>query len=544
MKFAKAKNEAGSVIELLPHMANRHGLIAGATGTGKTVTLQTLSELFSLQGVPVFMADVKGDLSGLAAAGKPGEKLQKRFDLLGLGDYGFSASPVVFWDVYGEKGHPVRTTISEMGPQILARLMNLNETQASVLLILFRIADEAGLLLLDIKDLSAMIQLVQENLDKFKPQYGHLSPASLGTIQRALLTLESLGARDFFGEPAFNVLDLLQTDAQGRGMLNILTADKLLLSPVVYSSFLLWMLSELYETLPEVGDLPKPKLVFFFDEAHLLFKDTPDALVEKIEQLVRLVRSKGVGIYFVTQSPSDVPPTVLGQLAHRVQHALRAFTPIDKKAVKTAAETMRPNPDFDAAQVITELGVGEALVSVLDEKGVPSIVEQAWIYPPHSRMGAISDDERKQVMSQSPVAVSCRGLLRAGHRPRVGLRSPVAAQGGNCACFFVRTAGKEIRLFVGQQARARQYHDQRQLGQAGRKTGRRKRFVGHHFRQHRPARRAQAGPHRKSGHKRDAQHGLRLRARAYARPAGFPDRHRLAQAEIVAFARMHRPFLV
>lgn len=403
MQFAKSKT-ADSYIDILPNLANRHGLIAGATGTGKTVTLQTLAEQFSRNGVPVFMADVKGDLSGMGAAGTASDRIKTRLDLLKLNDFDYAPCPVMFWDVYGKKGHPVRSTLSEIGPQLLGRLMNLNETQASVLMILYRIADEAGLLLLDLKDMNALIQLVQENLDKFKPQYGHLSPASLGIIQRGIITLENEGAKDFFGEPAFNVMDLLQTDAKGHGIVSILAADKLLLSPVVYSTFLLWMLSELYETLPEVGDLPKPKLVFFFDEAHLLFRDTPKPLVEKIEQVVRLVRSKGVGIYFVTQSPSDIPPTILGQLAHRVQHALRAFTPIDKKAVDTAADTMRPNPAFKTSDVITELGVGEALVSVLDAKGTPTMVEQCYIFPPHSRIGPLTDDERAGVIAQSPAA--------------------------------------------------------------------------------------------------------------------------------------------
>lgn len=403
MQFAKSKT-ADSYIDILPNLANRHGLIAGATGTGKTVTLQTLAEQFSRNGVPVFMADVKGDLSGMGAAGAASDRIKTRLDLLKLADFDYAPCPVMFWDVYGQKGHPVRSTLSEIGPQLLGRLMNLNETQASVLMILYRIADEAGLLLLDLKDMNALIQLVQENLDKFKPQYGHLSPASLGIIQRGIITLENEGAKDFFGEPAFNVMDLLQTDNAGRGIVSILAADKLLLSPVVYSTFLLWMLSELYETLPEVGDLPKPKLVFFFDEAHLLFRDTPKPLVEKIEQVVRLVRSKGVGIYFVTQSPSDIPPAILGQLAHRVQHALRAFTPIDKKAVDTAADTMRPNPAFKTSDVITELGVGEALVSVLDAKGTPTMVEQCYIFPPHSRIGPLTDDERAAVIAQSPVA--------------------------------------------------------------------------------------------------------------------------------------------
>lgn len=399
-----AQSIDGTPISILPRLANRHGLITGATGTGKTVTLQRLAEQFSLKGVPVFLADVKGDLSGIAAAGVTSEKLSARLEKLKMTDHCFQAFPTDFWDVYAQSGHPVRTTLSEVGPALLARMMNLNDTQASVLQILFKIADDAGLLLLDMKDLTALLQLVQENLEKFKPQYGHLSPASLGTIQRSLLSLETQGGKGFFGEPGFNVQDLLQTDPQGRGYVNILSSEKLLLQPVLYSTFLLWMLSELFETLPEVGDLDKPKLIFFFDEAHLLFKDAPKALVEKIEQVVRLIRSKGVGVYFVTQMPSDIPVTILGQLSHRVQHALRAFTPADRKSVVAAAESMRPNPKFKTEDVITELGVGEALVSVLDEAGAPTVVERCWILPPASRIGPLTPAERSQVLNQSPVA--------------------------------------------------------------------------------------------------------------------------------------------
>lgn len=403
MQIQLARTSNGSNINLLPQLANRHGLIAGATGTGKTVTLQVLAENFSKMGVPVFMADVKGDLSGVAAPGTPSEKLKKRMNELGLQEPQWASCPVLFWDVFGKQGHPVRTTISEMGPMLLSRLMSLNETQSSVLQVLFKIADDGGLLLLDLKDVEALIKTVQENLEKFKQQYGHLSPASLGTIQRSLLTLEERGAKNFFGEPALNIEDLLQTNSQGQGYIHVLAADQLLLTPTVYSTFLLWMLSELFENLPEVGDLEKPKLVFFFDEAHFLFKEAPKALIEKIEQVVRLIRSKGVGVYFVTQNPLDIPETVLGQLSHRVQHALRAFTPLDQKAVKVAAQTLRANPAFSAETAITEMGVGEALISVLDEKGAPTIVERAFVLPPGSRIGPLTNEERKQVIDKSPV---------------------------------------------------------------------------------------------------------------------------------------------
>ncbi len=388
-------------IALLPALANRHGLITGATGTGKTVTLQKLAESFSRIGVPVFMADVKGDLSGVAAAGVASAKLKERVTQLGVEMPGFAACPAEFWDVFGTAGHPVRATISDMGPLLLARLLNLNDTQAGVLQLVFRIADDNGLLLLDLKDLRAVIQYVGDNAKQFTTEYGNVSVASIGAIQRGLLSLESEGANNFFGEPMLDIADLMQTDANGHGIVNILAAEKLANSPRLYSTFLLWLLSELFEHLPEVGDVDKPKLVFFFDEAHLLFNEAPPALLEKVEQVVRLIRSKGVGVYFVTQNPLDVPESVLGQLGNRVQHALRAFTPRDQKAVQTAAQTLRANPAFDAALAITELGVGEALVSFLDEKGRPTIVERAFIAPPGSRIGPLTADERKALIEGS-----------------------------------------------------------------------------------------------------------------------------------------------
>ncbi|HET6721055.1 MAG TPA: DUF853 domain-containing protein [Rhodocyclaceae bacterium] len=388
-------------IALLPALANRHGLITGATGTGKTVTLQTLAEQFSAIGVPVFMADVKGDLSGLAAPGKRGDKLQARLDQLGIADWQPAAFPTVFWDVFGEAGHPVRATVSDMGPLLIGRLLNLNETQAGVLQIVFRVADDQGLLLIDLKDLRAMVQYVGENAADFKTQYGNVSTASIGAIQRGLLEIEAQGGAAFFGEPMLDIADLMQTDSKGRGVINILAGEKLLHAPRVYSTFLLWLLAELFEQLPEAGDLDQPKIVFFFDEAHLLFGEAPPALLDKIEQVVRLIRSKGVGVYFVTQNPLDVPEKVLGQLGNRVQHALRAFTPRDQKAVKTAAETLRANPAFSAEAAITELGVGEALVSCLDAKGTPQIVERALIMPPASRIGPLDADERRAVIEGS-----------------------------------------------------------------------------------------------------------------------------------------------
>jgi DNA helicase HerA-like ATPase len=387
---------------LLPALANRHGLITGATGTGKTVTLQTLAEQFSRVGVPVFMADVKGDLSGIAKAGGGNAKVAERAQLLKL-ELRHEPCPVVFWDVYGAAGHPVRATISDMGPLLISRLLGLNETQEGVLTLVFKIADDAGLLLLDTKDLRAMLQHVGDNAAQFTTAFGNVSAASIGAIQRGLLGLEAQGADRFFGEPMLDIADLMQV-AGGKGVVNILAADKLMSAPKLYSTFLLWMLSELFERLPEVGDPEKPKLVFFFDEAHLLFNEAPKALLEKIEQVVRLIRSKGVGVYFVTQNPLDIPEAVLGQLGNRVQHALRAFTPKDQKAVKSAAETMRPNPKLKIEQVITELGVGEALVSLLDEKGRPNVTERAFVVPPGSQLGPLSDAERKAIVSASAIA--------------------------------------------------------------------------------------------------------------------------------------------
>ncbi len=389
---------------LLPRMANRHGLVAGATGTGKTVTLKVLAEHFSRAGVPVFMADVKGDISGLAKGGSDNPKLKERVELLKLEPLEFQGFPVTFWDLFGQQGHPVRTTISDMGPLLLGRLLNLNDTQAGVLNLAFKVADDNGLLLLDLKDLRAMLTFVGENAAELRTQYGNVSPASIGAIQRGLLELESQGGESFFGEPALNIDDLLQTDAKGRGVINLLAADKLIANPKLYATLLLWLLSEIYEGLPEVGDLEKPKLVFFFDEAHLLFEDAPDALLDRVEQVVRLVRSKGVGIYFCSQNPLDVPDKVLGQLGNRVQHALRAFTARDQKAVRAAAETFRTNEKLDVAKVITELAVGEALVSFLDEKGTPGVVQRAWVVPPASQFPPIEPAERKALMTQSLVA--------------------------------------------------------------------------------------------------------------------------------------------
>jgi DNA helicase HerA-like ATPase len=396
---AKSKSD----LCVLPGMANRHGLITGATGTGKTVTLQSLAESFSSIGVPVFMADVKGDLAGMAVAGGGNARVEERAKALGLKDFAYRANPVMFWDVFGEKGHPLRSTVSEMGPLLLGRVLDLNDTQEGVLAAVFKIADDSGLLLLDLKDLRAMLQFAGDNAAQFRTQYGNISTASIGAIQRGLLALESQGGDKFFGEPALALDDLMQTD-RGRGVVSILAADKLLSSPRVYSTVLLWLLSELFENLPEVGDPEKPKLVFFFDEAHLLFNEAPKELLERIEQVVRLVRSKGVGVYFVTQNPLDVPQTVLGQLGNRVQHALRAFTPRDQQAVKAAATTFRANPKLDVEKVIGELGVGEALVSFLDEKGRPSVVERAFIVPPGSRLGPLTDAERAKVIDGSLVA--------------------------------------------------------------------------------------------------------------------------------------------
>ncbi|MEZ5543509.1 MAG: helicase HerA-like domain-containing protein [Pseudomonadota bacterium] len=386
---------------LLPRLANRHGLIAGATGTGKTVSLQILAEAFSQRGVPVFMADVKGDLAGISQAGKENPKLEERAAAVGLADYHYQAFPVVFWDLFGKQGHRVRATVSEMGPLLLSRLLDLNDTQEGVLYAVFKMADDQGLLLLDLKDLRALLVFAGENRQQLQLEYGNISSASIGAIQRRLLVLEEQGADQFLGEPALDLLDFMRNGANGYGNINILAADRLMQSPRLYATFLLWLLSELFEELPEVGDPEQPRLVFFFDEAHLLFDDAPKALVDKVEQVVRLIRSKGVGVYFVTQNPLDVPDAILGQLGNRIQHALRAFTPRDQKAVRAAADTFRANPAFDAAEAITQLGVGEALVSTLGGKGTPGIVERTLIRPPSSRMGPATPAERDAIIAQS-----------------------------------------------------------------------------------------------------------------------------------------------
>ncbi|HEV2988960.1 MAG TPA: helicase HerA-like domain-containing protein, partial [Candidatus Angelobacter sp.] len=420
-------------IYLLPRMANRHGLVAGATGTGKTVTLQVMAEAFSSIGVPVFAADVKGDLSGLSQPGTDNPKIAERVKKLKLDKFAFAGCPATLWDVLGEQGHPVRATISEMGPLLLARLLNLNDVQESVLALVFKIADDNGLLLLDVKDLQAMLQYVGDNAKQFQTQYGNISAASIGSIQRGILAIQQQGGEKFFGEPALNLDDLLQADSNGHGFVNILAADKLIQSPKLYATFLLWMLTALFEQLPEVGDPDKPKLVFFFDEAHLLFSDLPKSIEDKVVQIVRLIRSKGVGVYFVTQNPLDLPETVLGQLGNRVQHTLRAFTPKDQKSVRAAAETFRPNPTLKIEEVITQLAVGEALVSFLDDAGTPSIVERALICPPHSQIGPITPEQRKELIQNSVVAgvyekmvdrESAFEILKA----RAG--QPLPAQGG------------------------------------------------------------------------------------------------------------------
>jgi uncharacterized protein len=389
---------------LLSNLANRHGLVAGATGTGKTVTLQVMAESFSRIGVPVFAADIKGDLSGISQPGSDNPKIAERVKQLKLTDFAFSSCPVTFWDVFGEQGHPIRATVSEMGPLLFSRLLGLNDTQEGVLALVFKIADDNGLLLLDLKDLQAMLRNVGDNAKEYQTQYGNISAASVGAIQRGLVALEQQGGDKFLGEPALNLDDLMQTDANGRGVVSILAADKLVNSPKLYATFLLWLLTELFEKLPETGDPDKPKLVFFFDEAHLLFTDLPKTIQDKVQQVVRLIRSKGVGIYFVTQNPIDIPDEVLGQLGNRVQHALRAFTPRDQKAVRAAAQTFRANPKINIETTITELGVGEALVSFLDEKGTPNIVERALVCPPRSKIGAITPEERKQIIASSLVA--------------------------------------------------------------------------------------------------------------------------------------------
>ncbi len=387
-------------LSIVGRMANRHGLIAGATGTGKTVTLQVMAETFSQAGVPCFMADMKGDLSGISQSGQMSSFVEKRKDTFGVPNPQFSACPVRFFDVFGEQGHPIRATVSQMGPQLLSRLLGLNETQDGVLNIVFRIADERGLLILDMKDLRAMLDYVAKHAKEYTTQYGNISTATVGAIQRALLQLDNQGADRFFGEPSFDIMDLLQVE-NGRGVMNVLAADKLMLQPKLYSTFLLWLLSELYSTLPEIGDQELPRLVFFFDEAHMLFEDTSKAMVDKIEQVIRLIRSKGVGVYFVTQYPNDIPDSILGQLGNRVQHALRAYTPKDQRAVKTAADTFRPNPAFKTDEAITTLETGEALVSFLDEKGAPSVVQRAKILFPLSQIGAITPEQRSAIMRSS-----------------------------------------------------------------------------------------------------------------------------------------------
>ena len=417
--------------ELLPALANRHGLITGATGTGKTVTLQTLAESFSRIGVPVFMADVKGDLTGISQPGIMGEKLVGILKERNLAQPEPQACPTTLWDVFGEQGHPVRATVSDMGPLLLGRMLNLNETQAGVLNLVFKIADDNGLLLLDLKDLRAMLQHVGDNASQFTTQYGNVSAASVGAIQRGLMQIESQGGDQFFGEPMLNINDFMQTDSAGHGVINVLAADKLMNSPRLYATFLLWMLSELFEQLPEIGDPDKPKLVFFFDEAHLLFTDAPKALVERIELVVRLVRSKGVGVYFVTQNPLDIPDSVLAQLGNRVQHALRAYTPRDQKAVKATAQTMRQKPGLDIEAAITELAVGEALVSFLDAKGRPSVTERVFVLPPGSQLGPISPQQRRQLLQDSLVAgVYEKNADRASAYEMLQERAAAAAPAG------------------------------------------------------------------------------------------------------------------
>jgi uncharacterized protein len=398
-KIWLAKSDEKVFLE--PKMANRHGFIAGASGTGKTITLKVMAESFSQLGVPVFLADIKGDLAGMCKAGQHSESMEKRINKLGIEDWRYRVFPTRFWDIYGENGHPVRTTVSEMGPMLLSRLMGLSDVQSDVLNLVFKIADDKKLLLIDMKDLRAMLRYVGENRAEFVTDYGNMSAQSLGAIQRSLITLEDEGGAEFFGEPSIDIKDWMQRDEQGRGYINILHSVKLVQNPTLYATFMLFLMSELFEKLPERGDAEKPEMVFFFDEAHLLFSDAPKVLVQKIEQVVKLIRSKGVGIYFISQSPSDIPDSVLAQLSNRVQHALRAYTPTEQKAVKTAAQTFRANPAFDTQTAIMELGVGEALVSCLDENGVPGIVQRAFILPPQSRMGTITEEERRAVIDSS-----------------------------------------------------------------------------------------------------------------------------------------------
>lgn len=391
-------------VTMMPQMANRHGLIAGATGTGKTVTLKVLSEAFSAMGVPVFMADVKGDLTGMCVAGEPNKHVQERIDSMHIDSFAYQAFPTRFFDVFGKKGHPIRTRVSDLGPDLLSRLLDLSDTQTGVLNLIFKIADDKRLLLIDLKDIKAMVRYVGDHAAEFRTEYGNITAQSVGAIQRALLQLESQGAETFFGEPALEIMDWLATDADGRGIVNVLECEELFLNPLLYSTFLLWMLSELYESLPEAGDLDKPKMIFFFDEAHLLFNDAPKALLQKVEQVVRLIRSKGVGIYFITQTPSDVPDSILSQLGNKIQHALRAYTPSDQKALRATAQSFRANPDFDTETVLAELGTGEALVSLLDEKGVPGIAQRVFILPPQSSMSPCTPETFAAAVTSSPLA--------------------------------------------------------------------------------------------------------------------------------------------
>jgi DNA helicase HerA-like ATPase len=464
-----APDKDGGVAQLLNlRRANRHGLIAGATGTGKTVTLQGIAESFSALGVPVFLSDVKGDLSGIAMAGSPtaknADKLVARAAEIGLTDYSYADNPAIFWDLYGEQGHPIRTTVSEMGPLLLARLMGLNETQEGVLTIAFKYADEEGLLLLDLGDLQAMLAYCAENADTLSARYGNVTKASVGAIQRQLLQLDSQGGDHFFGEPALDIHDFLKVDEQGRGYINVLAADRLMQSPKLYATFLLWLLSELFETLPEVGDPDKPVLVFFFDEAHLLFDEAPKALTDKIEQVVRLIRSKGVGVYFVTQNPIDIPEEVAGQLGNRVQHALRAFTPRDQRAIKAAAETFRINPDLDVETAITELKVGEALVSLLQEDGSPGIVQRTLIAPPRSRLGPVTPKERAIIQSISPVAGKYDDVI-----DRESAEEILAARGNAAAAAAqAKKAQDEAERTAAVQAKAEARQQEQQLKEQAR----------------------------------------------------------------------------
>ena len=434
-------------VYLNPRYANRHGLIAGATGTGKTVSLQVLAEGFSRLGVPVFLSDVKGDLTGISQPGHEHPKITERIEKIGIDDFSFEGYPTVLWDLLGEQGHPVRTTISDMGPLLLTRLLDLNDTQEGVLNIAFRLADDEGLLLLDLADLRTTLKYIGDNRKEFQNAYGNISSASIGAIQRRLLVLEEQGADQFFGEPALDLWDFMRTGAKGYGNINILMADKLMMSPRLYATFLLWLLSELFETLPEVGDLDKPRLVFFFDEAHLLFDDAPDALIDKIEQVVKLIRSKGVGIFFITQNPLDVPDSVLGQLGNRVQHALRAFTPRDQKAVRAAAQTFRINPDLDIEATITQMGVGEALVSMLEDKGTPGIVERTLICPPRSRIGPASDSERQELIRKSPFAGRYdEAIDRISAHEKLTERAEIAAREAEEAARAMEEKKKQERL--------------------------------------------------------------------------------------------------